>query len=234
MGLPFRELLPESLIIEVVSELKIKYRCRLFNPVVTLWAFLSQILDAEQSCQNAVSRAIAWLLSEKVDLPSPNTSAYCQARQRLPEKLLQNLFDKVAVSLEEKVTQEYLWCGRNVKIIDGSTVSMPDTLRNQEVYPQPLSQKPGCGFPVAKIGVIFSLATGAAMAIALDILNTHDIKLARKLYKFLNPGDVLLGDRAFCAYADLIFLKNQGCDAVCTQTSSSENSNASRKNHWRY
>jgi len=120
----------------------------------------------------------------------------------------------VAQSLEEKVTTEYLWCGRNVKVIDGSTVSMPDTVENQKAYPQPKSQKPGCGFPIAKIGVIFSLATGAAVALVIDVLNTHDIKLARKLYQFLNPLDILLGDRAFCAYADMVSIKNLDCDAV--------------------
>jgi Transposase DDE domain len=128
--------------------------------------------------------------------------------------LLEKLFSKVGQNLEEKVTDEHLWCGRHVKVIDGSSVSMPDTLENQEAYPQASSQKLGCGFPIAKIGVIFSLATGAAVALTSDVLNTHDLKLARKLYGFLNRLDVLLGDRAFCAYADLISIKNLGCDAV--------------------
>lgn len=234
----------------MLDELKIKYRQRLFDPFVTLWAFLSQVLDIEyclknkgqacfkdlltttdntddeacplflatapsdKSCHNAVSRVIAYLVSEKVELPSTDSSAYCQARSRLPEELLQKLFGKVAQSLEEKVTAEYLWCGRNVKVIDGSSVSMPDTVENQKAYPQPKNQNLGCGFPIAKIGVIFSLATGAAIALASDVLNTHDLKLARRLYGFLNPKDVLLGDRAFCSYADLIAIKNLGCDAV--------------------
>jgi len=153
-------------------------------------------------------------VNEDVEIPSTDSSAYCQARSRLPEKLLEKLFGKTAQKLEEKVMPENLWCGRHVKVIDGSTVSMPDSIENQEAYPQPSSQKPGCGFPIAKIGVIFSLATGAAVALAIDVLNTHDLKLARKLYPFLNPLDVLLGDRAFCAYADLILIKNLGCDAV--------------------
>jgi hypothetical protein len=117
-----------------------------------------------------------------------------------------------------------------VKIIDGSSVSMPDTIENQLAYPQPNSQKLGCGFPIAKIGVIFSLATGAATALVIDVMNTHDLKLARKLSEFLKPNDILLGDRAswkvlgeakphpklsaFCAYADLISIKHLGCDAV--------------------
>jgi len=214
VGLPFCDLLPEATIQEALNSLEIKYRRRLFDPFVTLWAFLSQVLDADKSCHNAVSRVIAWLSAEKVEIPSQDTGAYCQARQRLPEKLLQQLFSKVALGLQCKVTPEYLWCGRHVVIVDGSTVSMPDTAKNQQAYPQPSSQLPGCGFPIAKVGVFFSLATGAAIAVVIDVLNTHDIKLARRLYDFLNPRDVLLGDRAFCSYADIVFVKDRQADVI--------------------
>ncbi|WP_375478462.1 IS4 family transposase [uncultured Nostoc sp.] len=214
LGLPFKELLPTSVIEQAISELNIRYYRRLFDPIVTLWAFLSQVLDTDKSCQNPVSKIIAYLAGVGVEIPSTDTSAYCQARSRLPETLLQKLFRETGENLEEKVTTEYLWCGRNVKVIDGSTVSMPDTAENQKAYPQPSSQKPGCGFPIAKVGVIFSLATGAAIALCIDVMNTHDIKLARQLYQFLNPLDILLGDRAFCAYTDLIAIKKINCDAV--------------------
>ncbi len=214
MGLPFKQLLPESVIEQAIGELKIKYKRRLFDPIVTLWAFLSQVLDTDKSCHNAVSKIIAYLAGEGVELPSTDPSGYCQARARLPEKLLEKLFGKAAQSLSEKVATEHLWCGRNVLIIDGSTVSMPDTVENQKEYPQPSSQKPGCGFPIAKIGVIFSLMTGAAIALCIDVMNTHDIKLARNLYSFLKPNDVLVGDRAFCAYADMFAIKKLDCDAV--------------------
>ncbi|MBN3926209.1 IS4 family transposase [Nostoc sp. NMS4] len=214
LGLPFKELLPESVIEQALTELKIKYYQRLFDPIVTLWAFLSQVLDTDKSCHNAVSKVIAYLACQRVEIPSTDTSAYCQARSRLPEKLLEKLFNQSGQSLEKRVGKEHLWCGRNVKVIDGSTVSMPDTLENQKEYPQPNTQKAGCGFPIAKIGVIFSLATGAAVALCIDVLNTHDIKLARQLYQFLNPLDILLGDRAFCAYADMVAIKKINCDAV--------------------
>lgn len=214
IGLPFQELLPEPRIEEVIKELSIKCRNRLFSPAVTLWAFLSQVLDVDKSCHNAVSRVIAWLSSENVEIPSTDTSAYCQARKRLPEKLLQKLFEDSGENLEAKVAKEQLWCGRHVQVIDCSTVSMPDTQENQKAYPQSSSQKPGCGFPIAKIGVLFSIATGAAMALAIDVLNINDIKLARRLYQFLKPLDVLLGDSAFCSYADFFWICHQGCDAV--------------------
>lgn len=214
LGLPFRDLLPESTIQSALDAEKIKYRRRLFDPVVTLWAFLSQVLDTDKSCHNAVSRVIAWLARVDADIPSEDTSAYCQARKRLPEKLLQRLFGSVAQDLENKTTTERLWCGRHVKVVDGSSVSMPDTPLNQATYPQPTNQAAGCGFPTAKIGVLFSLATGAAVALVIDVLNTHDVKLARKLYKFLAPGDVLLGDRAFGSYADFVKVQNHRADAV--------------------
>jgi hypothetical protein len=214
LGLPFQELLPETTIIEAIAAEKIKYRQRLFDPFVTLWTFLSQVLDADKSCHHAVSRVIAWLAAENVPLASSDTSAYCQARKRLPEKLLQQLFGTVGQNLEQKVTTQHLWYGRHVKVIDGTTVSMPDTCLNQLAFPQPTNQSSGCGFPIAKIGAIFSLATGAAVAVVINVLNTHDIKLARLLSQFLNPGDVLLGNCAFCSYADLIFIQNHNCDAV--------------------
>lgn len=214
IGLPFQEILPASVIDEAVKELSIKYKNRLFSPAVTIWAFLSQVLDFDKSCQNAVSRIITWLSLENVELPSTDTSAYCQARKRLPEKLLQRLFGDSGENLESKVNLLDLWCGRHVKLIDCSTVSMPDPQENQQAYPQSTSQEPGCGFPIASICVIFSLITGAATALAIDKLNTNDIKLARRIYQFLKPLDVLLGDSAFCSYADIFWIYNNGCDAV--------------------
>lgn len=108
LGLPFQNLLPQSEIQKVLDELKIKYRQRLFDPIVTLWAFLSQVLDLDKSCHNATSRVISYLVDEKVEIPSTDTSAYCQARSRLPEELLQKLFSKAAQNLEEQVATEYL------------------------------------------------------------------------------------------------------------------------------
>lgn len=106
LGLPFEEILPESTIVQVINELNIKYRRRLFDPIVTVWAFLSQVLDVDKSCHNAVSRVITYLVGEAQEIPSTDTSAYCQARARLPEQLLEKLFSKAAQNLSQKVTTE--------------------------------------------------------------------------------------------------------------------------------
>jgi hypothetical protein len=214
IGLPFQELLPRERIEDILTEVGVKYRERIYNPIVIVWSFLSQVLDPDHSCKNAVSRIIAYLASEELEPPSENTSAYCQARKRLPEELFKKLLEKSAKHKEKKVREKKLWRGRCVKSIDGSTVSMPDTMKNQEAYPQPSSQKKGCGFPLAKIGVLFSYATGLVVGTVIDVYPTHDLKLARQLTPYLERGDILLGDRAFCSYVDICLWVKRGCDVL--------------------
>lgn len=161
-----------------------------------------------------VSRIITQLKVVGQPAPSTNTSAYCQARSRLPEILIKKLLDLISNNLEKSVKQEQLWRGRKVKIFDGSTVSMPDTKALQEAYPQHSSQKKGCGFPLARIVVLFSLTTGAIQEIIIDTFKTSELILARKLYEFLEIGDIWLSDRATCTYVDLHLLINKKCDAV--------------------
>jgi uncharacterized protein YbcC (UPF0753/DUF2309 family) len=136
IGLPFQELLQREIIEDILKEIGVKYRSRIYNPIVIVWSFLSQVLDPDHSCQNAVSRIIAYLSSEELETPSENTSAYCKARKKLPESLFKKLWEKSAKKSEKKVVEKHLWRGRCVKSIDGSTVSMPDTIKNQEAYPQ--------------------------------------------------------------------------------------------------
>ena len=83
LGLPFQKLLPESLIEDILVKEKIKYRNRLFSPIVTLWAFLSQVLDTDKSCHNAVSRIIAWLAGEGEDIPSEEKACLLSGKKTI-------------------------------------------------------------------------------------------------------------------------------------------------------
>lgn len=214
VGLPFRDLLPELEMMAAIEAEKIEYRNRLFNPIVTVWAFLSQVLDTDKSLQNAVSRVIAWLAQAGESVPSTDTGGYSKARKRLPEGLLNRLFGQTAHRLEKQAGSPDLWCGRRVRICDGSSVLMSDTPENQAVYPQHSNQAKGCGFPIAKIVVMFSLATGAAIEVLVAAFKTSEVVLARQLYSHLMPGDVVLADRAFGTYVDLVLIHSQQADAV--------------------
>jgi hypothetical protein len=117
--------------------------------------------------------------------------------------------------MERNVLKNERWlAGREVKIIDGTGISMPDTPANQAVWPQPVGQKPGCGFPVMKMAGLFSLASGALLEHTTGHHHTHDSTLFRQLWPKLKKGDVILADRAFCSYGAMAALRERGIDTV--------------------
>jgi hypothetical protein len=82
--------------------------------------------------------------------------------------VLQQIGTQVAEQLERQVTNQQLWLGRRVKIVDGTCLSMPDTAANQLQWPQNSNQKPGCGFPQLKVVGLFCLQSGALLEVAHD------------------------------------------------------------------
>ena len=187
-------------------------RHRLYDTATTWLIFLGQVLSPDHSCRNAVAHARAsGLLSARA---SVNTGAYCQARDRLPEAGLHTLASSMGSCLSEAERTQDRWHGKHVWIIDGSSVSMPDTPENQAAYPQPSAQAPGCGFPVLYLGVLISLASGALRDFATGGGSGNELTLWRKLWGLLRPGDIALGDRLYCGYADLALLRERGVDVV--------------------
>jgi hypothetical protein len=216
-GLPFSDVLTEANILAVLESLEIGFRDRVFNPVTTLWGFLSQVLSEDHSYQDAVARIVAHRSAQGREICSPNTAAYCKARQRLSLELITILARNAASSLETQVSTEWQWLGRTVKIIDGSSVSMPDTPENQAVYPQPDSQEPGIGFPLARIAALFSLSTGACLDFGIAPWRgkgTSERSLFRQMIDRLEQGDVILADKFYDDYITTAILRERGVDVV--------------------
>ena len=189
-------------------------RKRLYPLQRTFWLFLGQVLATGASCQEVAARFLG-RLAIVGQQASTNTTAYCKARKRLPQEALDHVLHDVARGTHAKAcTPKLMWCGRRVKVVDGSSVSMPDTPENQAQYPQPEGQKPGCGFPVARLTVIFCLATGVVLAYAKAALGISERALFRSLWDGLEQGDVVLGDRGFCSYAEMHKLLERGVDCV--------------------
>lgn len=214
VGLPFAEVLSASTIEAVLDEEQVRYRRVVFTPIVTIWAFLSQVLSTDKSLRNTVSRVAAWLAQAGERVPSLDTGAYCKARQRLPERVLERLFHRSTAPIEAAADPASLWCGRPVKVWDGTGITMSDTEANQAEYPQHSNQRAGCGFPLMRVVVMFSLTTGAALQVGLSAFKTSELTLARALYQQLEPGDVGLADSAYGTYVDLALVQVQGADGV--------------------
>jgi hypothetical protein len=216
-GLPFAQLLPTTLLHELRQEHGIDYRDRLYTPLVTLALFLSQCQDEDQSLQQAVLRLAAQRRLDGLSACSTDTAAYCPARQRLPEKLLAELTRQTGKRLLLDAPARWFWHGRHVKIVDGSTLSMPDTPANQQEYPQISAQQPGLGFPILRLVVVFSLAVGTVVDAALGPYKgkqASESALFRSLHERIDAGEVVLGDRHFCSFFRIADLQQRGVDVV--------------------
>jgi hypothetical protein len=211
----FAEWMPDELRPSPAS----KTRRRPFTQTLVFWLFLSQCLTRTQPCREAVRKLLAWLHVYRRPPISENTSAYCQARKnQLSEDFLKNIHQQIVSRVESQAPAVYQWRGRRVGVVDGSTLSMPDTPLNQACYPQPSEQKKGCGFPVMKFAGVFSLSTGLWHLLAYGNLRNHERTLFHRLWDELcRRFDLILGDCGFTSFADMYLLKQRGVDTVLRQ-----------------
>jgi Transposase DDE domain len=218
--LPFSKVLSKERIERVLDELKVVYRERIYSPCVTLWLFVGQVLSGDQSCRNAVAQLLAFRAARGLPGCSSETGSYCQARERLPEELVSRLVKETGNEMHEQTPDAWRLHGRPIKDVDGSTISMPDTVENEAAFGKPRNQRGKSGFPLARIVFIFCLATGFALEAAIGRYrgkNTGELTLFRSIQGSLKKGDIVLGDRLFCTFVDIVRLTERGVDVVFRQ-----------------
>lgn len=208
-----------SLVQWVIEEVGV-YRERIYGPLTTLSLFIEQVLGSDHSCQDAVAKG----LSARVALGQPscslNTGPYCKARTRLPLSLLRRLAREVGSRLCADQPAAWRWRGREVKLIDGTTVSMPDTSANQTRFPQSGGQQPGLGFPLARLVAVVSLSTGAVLEWAMDACKgkkTGETALLWRLLPTFTRGDIVIADSYYCGYFMIAGLIAYGADILMPQ-----------------
>jgi hypothetical protein len=216
----FFNILTSSQLLDTTEALLPKHRERLYPPTVALSMFMHQVLESDGSCQKAVN---GWAAQRAVDGLSPcsvRTGGYCRARQRLPLGMLSTLTRETGHLLSQKALAPWLWRGRSVKLVDGTGISMPDTPENQALYPQPSTQAPGVGFPLARLVMVICLASGAALDAAIGPHSgkgTGELGLVRSLLEGFCPGDVMLADALYCNYWLIATLMARGVDVLFEQ-----------------
>lgn len=216
-GLPFSEVLPAEVVIASLQTLGVRFYDSLYNPVTVLWLFLSQVIHANPTLAVAVEGFLAWRLGQGLPPCSSDTGAYAKARQRLPEALLAQLTRHTGREAERAAPCEWRWLGRVVKLFDGSSVSMPDTPENQAAFPQSRAQTPGVGFPLARIGVLFSFSVGTVLELGLRRFAgkfQSELAMLREMLPQLDPEDVLLSDSYLCSFMEIALLVRRGVDYV--------------------
>ncbi len=186
-------------------------RDRVYSVRRTFFGFLYQVLHPDCPCRQVVRQIQALFALHNGGRVDAGTSAYCQARDRLPLDVLPRLRCAAAAHAEKA---RPLWRGLRVKVIDGTSTSLPDTPKNQRAYPQPGGQQPGCGFPLLKLVGVFSLATGALLDYAKGHKHQHELTLLQKLLEPFKRGDLALADRGFSAYTLIGLLWRRGVQSL--------------------
>lgn len=216
-GLVFAALLSSERIRAAFDRARATWQGWVYTPAATVWVFLSQCLSPDHACRDAVARLIAWRVAGGLPACAPDTGGYCTARDQLPEAVCRQLLRETGRDVEREAPPEWRWHGRRTLVVDGTTVTMPDTPENQQEYPQQPGQAAGCGFPLVRLVVLFSLAVGTVLETALAPFagkQTGENSLFRTLHDTLQPGDVLLADRYFSGWCDLALLVRRGVDVV--------------------
>jgi len=216
-GLPFADCLPATVVDQTAHTLGCLFRQRIFTPAVTLWTFLSQVLDRDHSCRQAVARLLAHRTARGLPPCSPDNGAYCKARKRLPEELLRELTHRTGYQQLEQAPPAWLWKGRRVKVVDGTGLSMPDTPKNQQAYPKSKKLAPGVGFPLVRLVVVFSLAVGTVLEAAIGPFygkGHGELSLWRTLADQLERGDVLVADRLYPTFWTVAQAMASGVDVI--------------------
>jgi len=216
-NLYFAALLPEEIIHKAMGSARAFWQGWLYTPAVTIWVFLSQCLSPDHSCRDAVARLNAWRVSRGKTPCSARTGGYCTARANLPEEACRKLVSETGNQLEQESPYAWRWQGRRVRVVDGSTVTMADTPKNQAEYPQQKAQATGCGFPIARILVVFSLSVGTVLEASIgkyEGKQTGENSMFRALHDTLQDGDVVLADRYFSGWSDIALLQQQSVDVV--------------------
>jgi hypothetical protein len=137
------QIIPLAELEQWVREEAGNYRERCYGPLRTLMLFIEQVMGADHSCQDAVVRAASQEVGRKLATCSFDTGPYCKARQRLPLGLVRRLSRAVAERLSARQAEHWKWRGREIKLIDGTTVSMPDTTDNRKNFPSSKGKKGG-------------------------------------------------------------------------------------------
>lgn len=228
----FFNLLTSPDLLAVVEESLPDHRERFYPPTETLSMFMAQALNDDRSCQKAVNNYVVNRIKNGLSPISTATGAYCNARQRLPLNLIMQIHQCTNKLLTKQLPQQWLWHGRKVRLVDGMSVTMPDTKENQEKFPQHSNQGDGLGFPICRIVGVLCLSSGIVVRALVSKFSgkgSGEQTLLRNMLDSFDAGDIVVGDALFSSYFLWAYLLSHQIDGVFEQMGSRRKSTDFRK-----
>ena len=198
-----RSIVTPDLILRFCLSVKHTWRDRTLGPVETIYLFMAQILHGNTSCAH-VRQFGGFAFA---------SSAYCKARMRLPVSIFRALLREIGQLVTSEASRVGLWRGHRIVSVDGSAFSMPDGKKLRALFHW-APGKHGHEFPVSKFVALFDLITGALLDVAPASMRDHELSLVQRVHDLLRPGDIVVADRLYCAYAYLAQLVSEQLNFV--------------------
>jgi hypothetical protein len=188
-------------------------RDRIYTRWRTFWCVVWQALQPDASGREVVRQLQALFILQGGPGISEEDGAYFRARARLSEDQFPQVLAATARAADQRAgPPDTALQARPVKVVDGSTVTLPDTPKNRAEYPALHSPPPN--FPLMRIVVLFSLCSGAVLALTQGSLRQSELALFAALFSSLAKGDIVIGDRGFGNYPVVALLQGLGVDFV--------------------
>ncbi len=197
----------------------------IYTPAVTVWVFLSQCLSPDHSCRDAVARLTAWRTAQGLHALFGRNRRLLHGARRAAGGSLPRVGSPQRPRTRTPSAAEWLWHGRRVRVVDGSTVTMPDTPENQAEYPQAKTQAAGLRFsdrahPSGLFAVGGDRVGSGRSARTQGKADWRKQPVSHAARDALLPGDVVLADRYFSGWFDVALLVSS---AASTSSSASIN-----------
>jgi hypothetical protein len=227
-------LLTSDALLSKVTSLLPEHRERLYPPTKTLSMFLAQAMSSDRSCQSIVNQASIQKVAGGLTPGSTTTGGYCRVRKRLPLELVSQLTKEVSRLVDQHIPAQWRWKKRCVRLVDGTTVTMPDTVENQAQFPQQDAQKPGLGFPICTLVGITCLSTGTLLNATMGRFKgkgNDEQTLLRSMQEAFKSGDIVMGDAFFATYFFIAEMQAKGIDILMELNGSKRRSTDFRLGH---
>ncbi len=215
----FLSILSSSDIRSIIELHTPEHRERIFTPTKTLAMFLKQALNVDRSCTRAVNEFIIDNIGSLPKNISKSTGSFCRSRQKLPLELITELVRFTGESVKNRMSNSNKIDG-NIYLIDGTTFTLPDTIKNQDKYPQQVSQKEGLGFPICRTLGVLCLESGAIVNAKIAPYKgkgADEHSMLRAVLNTFEKGDLVIGDALYSSYWLLAYLKQNSIHGVFQQ-----------------
>ena len=205
-----RELLTDGEIETICRQLGHTWRARRLPPAITVRSMVYRSLHRNRSIKTLLTDMAA----ADIRRQAPTDAAWCQARSKLPVALWPELIQRSVQRLVDLVGRQFLYWGRPVFLIDGSTVSMPDEPELVETFGYANTKHGLSRFPVARLTFLVRAGVQAVCDYRIGHYRTGEDAQFNQMWPTIPNGAICLFDKKFCSFYNLAKLRQHRISVI--------------------